>query len=56
MERILPHWGASDVFAGFHLGQFYQAYDRENGRFTDLQDEQRLQDAVHAYEDHLMQD
>ena len=53
MKAVIPHWGASTVFADFHLGRFYEAYDVGEKSFTDPADEQRLADAVRAFEDHL---
>jgi NAD(P)H-dependent FMN reductase len=50
MKALFPYWGATAVFADFHLGSFYQAYDVERGSFTNPEAEERLQQAVAAYE------
>ena len=55
MKVLFPHWGASAVFADFHLGSFYQAYNDELTTFTNAEDDQRLQNAVQAFESHLKQ-
>ena len=50
MAAVIPHWGASAVFAEFHLGRFYEAYDTAAGSFKDAADEKRLRDAVQVFE------
>ena len=53
MKSVLPHWGASAVFADFSVGSFYQAYNSESQSFTDAADQSRLQEAVQDFEKHL---
>lgn len=53
MKAVIPHWGASAVFADFHLGRFYDTYDRENKTFTNPEDAMRLKDAIRDFEDNL---
>ena len=55
MKDVFPHWGASVIYADFHLGSFYQAYNAELKTFTNAEDDQRLKNAVEAFESHLKQ-
>ncbi len=56
MKSVFPYWGASAVFADFHLGNFYQAFDPESKVFTDPEDEVRLVAAIRAFEEHVQKD
>jgi len=56
MKMVVPHWGASRVFADFNLGRFYENVDQESGRFINPEDDQRLYAAVKAFETHLQGD
>ena len=53
MKSVFPYWGASAVFADFHVGSFHQAFDDQKQTFTNDEDEQRLRDVVAAYEQFL---
>ena len=53
MAGVIPYWGASAVFADFHLGKFYETYDSAEGAFNRPDDAQRLEDAVRAFEEGL---
>lgn len=53
MKNVLPYWGASAVFADFHVGLFYQVYDAVSASFTDPTKEAQLQQAVSDYENYL---
>jgi NAD(P)H-dependent FMN reductase len=53
MAAVIPHWGASAVFTGFHVSRFYEAYDAAASRFTNPDDEQRLRDAMNLFENSL---
>ena len=53
MKQVFPHWGATAVFADFHLGSFYQAYDAAEGKLVDPAEEARLLQVVSDYETYL---
>jgi len=53
MKALFPHWGASAVFADFHLGGFFQAYDSENRGFADPNNENQLKGLVNEFETFL---
>jgi len=53
MKAVFPHWGASAVFAGFHLGSFYEAFNTENRTLTRPEDERALKHAVQSFETYL---
>jgi chromate reductase, NAD(P)H dehydrogenase (quinone) len=53
MQRVIPHWGASAVFADFSMGGFHQNFDMENGSFIHADDHNRLTAAIQSFEDHL---
>ena len=50
MKAVFPHWGASAVFAEFHLGRFYDAYDMGNNSFKRPADAQQLAAALSEFE------
>ena len=56
MKSVVPHWGASEVFADFYLPAFYDAFDTEQNRITDLSADERLKESVAAFETHLLQE
>jgi chromate reductase len=53
MKTLFPYWGASAVFADFHLGSFYDNFDEANGELKNAEDEDRLSESLRAFEAHL---
>jgi NAD(P)H-dependent FMN reductase len=53
MKSIVPHWGASTVFASFSIGSFHQNFDLQQNAFVNPADEERLAAAVSEFERHL---
>ena len=50
MKQVIPHWGASAVYASFSLGNFYQNFDMEQNALVNPEDDQRLTTAVREFE------
>jgi NAD(P)H-dependent FMN reductase len=53
MKNVIPHWGASAVFASFSIGSFYQNFDLEQNTLVNPEDNQRLTTVVREFEAHV---
>ncbi|MBN2162984.1 MAG: NAD(P)H-dependent oxidoreductase [Pontiellaceae bacterium] len=56
MRAVVPHWGASAVYADFYLPAFHDAFDAKQNLITDLSEDERLKENVTAFENHLLQE